>query len=103
MTYYVSIQNGEANRYRATALGRPDCVAEGATEQEAVSRVKETLKHRLAGEKIVSIEVEVDALPSSRSSKSANFSWLQFAGMYEDDPAFDEVIDEIERYRQELK
>ncbi len=102
MTYYVSVQNGEANRYTATVVGRPDCVAEGVTEQEAVSRVKQVLEHRLLDEKIVPIEVEVDSPLSGELSKSVNSSWLQFAGMYHNNPLFDEVLSEIEQYRGEL-
>jgi hypothetical protein len=39
----------------------------------------------------------VEIVPSNREHP-----WMKFAGMYEDNPLFDEVLADIEAYRREL-
>ena len=58
MTYYVTVETGAANNYTATVIGWPNCVADGATREEAITRVKRRVTERLEQVEIVPIEVE---------------------------------------------
>ena len=93
MTYYVLVENGEQGNYTATVLGWPDCTAQGATRQEALARLRQALITRLAQAEIVPLEIE---------HPPSGHPWLKFAGMFKDDPLFDDVLAEIEAYRREL-
>ena len=79
MTYYVTVENGTANRYTATVIGWPNCVAEGTTREEAVARVKQRFTERLHQVEIVPIEVESTHL--DLTMVNAAHPWAQFAGM----------------------
>lgn len=89
MTYKVAVENSQ-NRYRATVIGWPSCAATGETRDEALSRLREDLDKRLSKVEIVSLEVK------------GRHPILEFAGVFMDDPDFDEVQAEIEAYRREL-
>ena len=93
MTYYVQVENGRRGSYTATVLGWPDCTAQGATREEALTRLRQTLTRRLAQAEIVSMELE---------HPPPGHSWLKFAGMFKDNPLFDDVLAEVEAYRREL-
>ena len=100
MTYYVTVENGASNHYTATVIGWPNCVAEGATREEAITRVKRRFTERLEQVEIVPIEVEsTHADPLARNDAHP---WARFAGMYEDNPLFEEVLDAIQIYRRTL-
>ncbi len=98
MTYYVTVENGTANRYTATVIGWPSCVAEGTTREEAVARVKQRFTERLDQVEIVLIEVESTHL--DLTMVNANHPWSKFAGMYQTNLLFDEVMDSIQAYRR---
>ena len=100
MTYYVTAENGTANHYTATVIGWPNCVAKGTTREEAIARVKQRFAERLKQVEIVPIEVETTDLEQQIINKA--HPWAKFAGMYQDNPLFDEVIDAMETYRREL-
>ena len=100
MTYYVTVENGAANRYTATVIGWPNCVAEGTTREEAIARVKQRFTERLHQVEIIPIEVESTHLELSIAN--ANHSWTKFAGMYHANPLFDEVLDSIQAYRRSV-
>lgn len=103
MTYYVAIENGIANRYTASVIGWPTCVAEGATREEAIARVKQQFTERLNQVEIVPIEVEsasIDEVPEKMAT--LEHPWAKFAGMYQDNPLFDEVLASIQAYRRAI-
>ena len=92
-TYDVLIENQEDGRVLATVIGLPDCQAIGATKEEALTRLYERLTERLAKAEIVSMKIE---------PAKAEHPWMKFAGMFKDDPLFDEVLAYIEADRREL-
>jgi predicted RNase H-like HicB family nuclease len=98
MTYYVTVENGAANRYTATVIGWPHCVAEGATREEAIAQVKKRFIERLQQVEIVPIEVE--SIQLELSMLNAEHPWTKFAGMYQANPLFDEVLNSIQAYRR---
>ena len=58
-------------------LGLPDCKAEGATRQQALTRLRDSVIARLAQAEIVPIEIETN---------DSTHPWLKFAGMFKNDP-----------------
>ncbi len=100
MTYYVSVENGVLNRYTATVIGWPNCVAEGTTREEAITRVRQSFTERLNQIEIVPIEVESTTLDPIIAI--GEHPWAKFAGMYQTNPLFDEVSDSIQVYRRQL-
>lgn len=100
MTYYVTIENGTANLYKAAIIGWPTCIAEGKTREEAVARVKERFTERLNQVEIVPIEVESPQMDLAIAH--SEHSWAKFAGMYQSNPLFAEVLDSIQAYRRQL-
>ena len=94
MQYQVLVQNESGNHYVAAVVGIPDCVAEAPTKAQAIAKARAALAERLAQGEIVTIEV--DAPPPSINPL------LKHAGRFKDDPTFDAVRTEIEKYRREL-
>ncbi len=93
LTYDVLVENQPNGTVRATLIGLPDCQGLGNTEAEAIEKLSQSLQNRLETTKIVTLEIE--------ASKVEN-PWMKFAGMFKDDPQFDEVLGYIEAERREL-
>jgi predicted RNase H-like HicB family nuclease len=93
MTYQAVVETEEPMGYRATLLGWPNCSAQGGTREAALEALREVVKQRLSRAEIVRIEVE---LPEKANA------WLGFAGMFKDDPLFDQVVEDMESYRREI-
>ncbi len=93
MTYNFIVENDRGRQYKASVQGWPSCSVAAATREEALRRLRATLLERLSEVEVVPVEIE---LPQSAHP------WMKFAGMYRDDPMFDEVQEEIAAYRREL-
>src|SRR5690349_1752922 len=88
----VLVEPIEANGYRARS-GEPFAlIAEGTTAEEAVEKLKDLLvAHMASGSRIVPVEVPDTGHP-----------WARFAGMYKDDPLFDEWQQAIAERRKQI-
>ena len=87
----VEPMNGKG--FRATGIAPFDLVAEGATREEALARLQEQMQTRIAhGAEFVALEVGTPENP-----------WLKMAGMYKDDPLFDEWQEAIREYRDRVE
>lgn len=93
LNYSVIIEEVKPGLYSATVWGLPDCKATGASREEALTNVRDLLITRLEKTEIVSLEIE---LPKPEHP------WMKFAGMFKDDPQFDEVLAFIEADRRAL-
>jgi len=93
MTLNVFIQPIPEKGYLARVLGWPDFVVEGKTKEHVLENIKMELAHRLAEGEIVRLDYE---------PKNGTHPWMKFAGMWKDDPMFEDVLEEIKTYRQEL-
>ncbi len=93
MTYNAIVEDSESDGFTATILGWPGCSGAGATREEALAKLRKSIRDRLSKAEIVPIEVDVpeDAHP-----------WMRFAGMFQNDPLFDKVVEDIESYRREI-
>lgn len=93
MTYEVLVENEREQTYTATLLGGPSLRASGTTQEEALGKLRETLKTLLRNAKIVQIQVDLPCEPNP---------WVRLAGVYKDHPLFDELLAEMEKDRREL-
>lgn len=93
MTYNAIVEDRMPHGYFATILGWPSCTATGATKSEALTRLRQAISDRLARVEIVPIEVDV---PEN------GHPLAEFAGMFQDDPLFDQFIEDMAAYRREV-
>lgn len=91
--YDVLIEQKGQDKVTATVLGWQECQTEAATKEEALTKLRQILTTRLQQTEIVSLEIE---LPQSEHP------WMKFARMYQNNPLFPEVLEEIQAYRQEI-
>jgi hypothetical protein len=81
-----------SEHFRAQGLPPFTAFAEGATSDEAVSKVREQLHREIeAGKRVVMVEIP---------SKEEN-PWLALAGSLKDNPLYDEWRAAIEEFRRE--
>ena len=92
-TYDVLIENQPDGTVKATLLGLPDCQGLGNTQTEAIEKLTQSLQTRLETAKIVTLEIEAPKVENP---------WMKFAGMFKDDPQFDEMLEYIEEDRREV-
>ena len=92
MTVNVLVETEPDGRVRATLLGWPDTAVLGATEAEALARLRQLLATRLAHARIVPLAVDLGA-PAH--------PWLQLAERFRDNPLLDEVTTSIATARRD--
>jgi hypothetical protein len=87
----VLVEPVAGNGYRACA-GQPFALsAEGATREEAIHRLRQEIEGRLqTGAEIVPLEIAMPAHPLA-----------EFAGMFRDNPLFDEWQAAMAEYRRQ--
>jgi hypothetical protein len=102
MQYQVLVENGNQNGFVASVIGMPDCRVEGQTEEEAIAAVKTALTERLSRGKVVTIEVESSQqLRIGEPAGLTDNPWLKYAGIFADDPTFDDFLEKMAQYRRE--
>ena len=91
ITVLLEPMNGKG--FRATGAQPFGLSAEGATREEALGKLQQEVQDRLKnGAEVVSLEVSDNDNP-----------WLKAAGMYKDDPVFDEWQQAIAEYRDQIE
>lgn len=94
MTYDVILRKKQ-NKYIARVREWPEVVIEEETREAALTRIKQHLIAYLSqAPEVISIELE--------PVEVAEHPWLQFAGMWADDPTWDDFITEVAAHRQEM-
>jgi predicted RNase H-like HicB family nuclease len=93
MRYTVFIRKGHG-QYVAVAPLLPACSARGQTREEALHNLQKIIERSLTDMEITTVEVS-GPMPSVASNV-----WLETAGMFKDDPLFDEMLAEVAAYRQ---
>ena len=92
MQISVLVEPVAGNGYRAKGAEPFGFIAEGATREEAVAKVQLLCQARLnGGAEVVTVEVGPPPHP-----------WLPFAGMFKDDPDFEEVVEIIAENRRKM-
>jgi predicted RNase H-like HicB family nuclease len=92
-TVFLKQRNGE---YWAVVPLLPSCTAQGRTREEALHNVRVAIEEALADMEITTVEVSIPSRPVTSNP------WLETAGMFQDDPLFDEMLAEVVAYRRAL-
>lgn len=91
----VLIEPVANNGYRASCPAVGGVTAEGETPAEAMTKLREQVAGRLRnGAQVVTMQ-----LPVANSENP----WAEFAGMFKDDPLFDDWQKSIAEYRREVE
>ncbi|MBC8116624.1 MAG: type II toxin-antitoxin system HicB family antitoxin [Candidatus Saccharimonas sp.] len=90
MIVLIEPQNG---RFKATTSQPVAMETEGASREEALQRLQELAKSRLAAGELVQVP-----LPNGDSSHP----WMKFAGVWKDHPEFDQFQQNVAEYRRSL-
>jgi predicted RNase H-like HicB family nuclease len=98
-TYDVLLELQPDGTHQASVLGWVDCYAIGATEEDAIDSLRQVLSDRLTHSKILQLEIPQQ---SGQPIVESDNPWIKFAGVFKDDPMFDEMLESIAEYRQEL-
>jgi hypothetical protein len=78
--------------FLVTVFGMTDCRGAGATKEAAIAMLREHLPARFPGE-----NVEIDVIESSDPHHPA----LEIAGMFSNDPTFDEFLEILAENRRQ--
>jgi predicted RNase H-like HicB family nuclease len=92
-TVFLKQRNGE---YWAVVPLLPSCAAQGRTREEVLHNVRVAIEEALADMEITTVEVNIPHRPATSNP------WLETAGMFQDDPLFDEMLAEVAAYRRAL-
>ncbi len=95
VTYPVLLES-VAGGWIATIPGWAEGKAIGETREAALERLQQVVKQKLPNgygpQELTQLEVELSAKPEH--------PWMKFAGMFENDPYFDEMLEHIEEFRR---
>jgi hypothetical protein len=106
MQYQVFIQNPADRLFTASVVGLPNMQSNGTTEEEAIISLKGLLTDQFKSGKFVTISIlegavnDVDA-PGDGAKKETD-PWLSNIGIFQNDPTFDDFLDEVTSYRREV-
>jgi predicted RNase H-like HicB family nuclease len=90
----VLIEPVAGNGFRAKSGEPLAFTAEGATRDEALKKLHELVQERLqTGAEVTPLGVPWVAAPNP---------WAEFAGMFKDDPYFDEVVEIMAENRRKM-
>ena len=95
MKYLVFLEKHDGV-YTATVPALPGCRSQGMTEEEALQNLQTVIAEFLS--RVTVATVEVKAPPKGLSPHT----WARFAGMWKDDPSFDDLLAQIEENRRKL-
>src|SRR5438067_1513637 len=92
MQIAVLVERVAGNGYRARGAEPFAISARGATRKEALAKLRGKIESRLKnGTEIVGLEIGAQAHP-----------WMEFAGMFKDDPWIEDWKKSMEEYRQRI-
>ena len=92
MRINVLLQPNLPEGYTATVLGWPDLIIKRKTKDEAITAVRQAVKKKLSKSEIVTLDIDYES----------GDPWMKFVGMWEDDPTFDDFLEEISAYRRQV-
>lgn len=92
---YEIILRKKRDKYIARVREWPEVVSEENTREEAIEHLKEQLSAYLSQPPEV---LQIDLEPA----KTSDHPWLRFAGMWADDPTWEDFVAEVEANRREI-
>lgn len=106
MQYPVQIeqQNGH---YHASVLTVPSLSQTASTRDEVLRLIRDDLLEYVRRIDVVYIDIPKSdtsgpETTEATTSTSTEHPWMKFAGMFEEEPLFDDVLEHIHEYREEL-
>ena len=91
MQYQVFVRSQSDKHFTASVMGMPTIAVDGNTEAEAIANAKIALETQLATGKIVTISIE---------PQTSTIPTMQYAGILENDPTFDDWMEKLADIRQ---
>jgi predicted RNase H-like HicB family nuclease len=98
-TYDILLELQPDGTHQASVLGWAACHAVGDTEEHAIDSLRQVLSDRLTHSKVLQLEIPQQF---EQPIVASDNPWIKFAGVFKDDPMFDEMLESIAEYRQEL-
>ncbi|MCI0694212.1 type II toxin-antitoxin system HicB family antitoxin [candidate division KSB1 bacterium] len=96
MQYTVLIQPRRNGGFTASVPTLPGCRSQGATEDEALDKIRAAIANHLKDTKIVQVEVTENGVVVPKAKNP----WDSIIGMFENDPIFEEVDRRIKQDRE---
>lgn len=93
MNISVLVESQEGKRYCATCLTLPGVVAEAATREESLERLRQMIHNRFHHGELVTLDVQPPVKPQP---------WLAVAGSLKDHPDFEEWVQNMQEYRRQV-
>lgn len=95
MQYQILIHNNSPENFTASVIGIANLIRDGKTEEEAIYKIRLALEDLLTTGKLVNIEINknIQSYPQKNN--------YQYAGIFENDPSFDDFMDKLTLIRQE--
>ncbi len=84
------LENLSSGQVSASIFEFPQCRVEAASREEAIAQIQTTFLERLKHIEALSWEIPIQALEPA---------WMKFAGVFKDDPDFQEIMDGISAER----
>jgi len=91
MSYDV-LMTKKDKKFVARVCQWPEILVEDDTEEGAMNMVQSRLKKLLYGGRIVQLDI---------NSENYEHSWSEYAGMFADDPDWEEFQESVRQYRKE--
>jgi predicted RNase H-like HicB family nuclease len=88
----VLVERAKDNGYRARGTEPFSVSAKGATREEALTKLRTKIERRLKNTEGVSLEIGAKPHP-----------WMEFAGMFKDDPWIEDWKKSVREYRQQVE
>jgi predicted RNase H-like HicB family nuclease len=94
------LQTLDSGKIIASVLEIPDCQAEAATREEAIAAIDTDLQQRFRNLEVLPIEISIESHETtSNVVNPSNQPWMDFAGIFKDDPYFEKVMQTIQAER----
>jgi hypothetical protein len=93
MDVSVMLEQVGNNGYRASTCSPAPFVAEAATRDEAVGKIRDMLCQKLSGVEMIELPIPCQSQPDP---------WMAFAGIWRDHPDAAEIEQNIRDYRRDV-
>ena len=91
--YAVVVEQESDGTWLAQVFGWSECRTQTLNCEDAIEQLQRVLNERLSKAEILYYNAPVSP---------AEHPWMKDAGIYENDPLFEEVLEDIREYRREL-
>ncbi len=93
LNYDIGIKQLKNGKYQTFVLKYPSLKASGNSREEAIEKLSQRLQDFLKDTEIINLEIEIP---------QPEHPWIKLAGIFENDPQFDEFLQAIQDYRNEI-